>query len=133
MLSNRCRHCRREVAARRADIGREQGVADEDVAFDRVAQAVGGVAGRGHHREPQRAGLDRVAVVEGGVEGVAQRRVAGLHPEHAGEMRLHAADAVADAHGCAGRGAAQHLRGREVVGMRVGLQDPVHLKPFAAM
>lgn len=67
------------------------------MAFDRIGQAVRSVAGRGKYVEAQRPRLDHVAVDEGGIESVAQGRVIGLQTEDPGEVRLHRADAAADA------------------------------------
>jgi hypothetical protein len=117
----------REIAARGADIRREQGVTDEHVAIDAVGEAVGGMPGGGQHFDAQAARLDHVAVLQQGIERSGDGGIAGRDAEHAAEMRLHLADAGADQH--RGRGPRAQERGRtQVVGMGVGLEDPVHVQ-----
>ena len=117
----------RKVAARGADVRREQGVADPDVAIDAVAEAVGGMARRGHDLDAQRAGLDHVALGQQQLERAGQGWIVAGQREDVGEVRLHRADPRAD-RDRRGRARAQERGRREVVGVRVGLEDAVHVQ-----
>ncbi len=114
-----------KIAARGAQVGCKQRIADEHVVADAIAQAVGGVSGRRHHLDRQRAGAEQFAVGEQPIERVRQRRVGAIHREHGREVILHRGDAAADGDGHVQPGAQE--RGRaQVVGVGMGFQDEMH-------
>ncbi len=117
-----------EVGARGAEVGREQRVADEHGVADDVADAVARVARRAQHAPLELADRERLPVGEQVVELRAVRVEIG-EVEHFLERRLNAADALPD-----GDTAAEPLleigRGRQMIGVSMGLEDPVDREPL---
>jgi hypothetical protein len=85
------------------------------------------VSQRGSRPSSRRADAEAFAVGEQMIE----RGKLLLEVEHLAEDRLHLADALADRDAAAELGA-QERRGGQVVGVRVGLEDPLHPQAAAA-
>ena len=115
---------RPEIAARGANVGREQGVADERRVADDVRQAVTGMSGRRDRAQAQRTDREFIAVIEQSVELAAVRDEVIAQPEHLLEVRLHVDDAASDRDRCTG-GIVQVPGCAQMVGMRMGFQDPL--------
>jgi len=121
----------RKVGARRAHVGQEQGVADEDRILDLVGHVGRRVAGHVQGRDRQATDLEALAVGQQAVELAAVGQEAALEVEDAAEHLLHRADVRADGD-LPAQVVADVLRAREVVGMGVGFQDPLHLPALGA-
>lgn len=121
----------REVAAGSAVVGHEQGIADEGGVADQVGHAGRGMAGGVDGPGLDVADPERLAVVEQVVELAAVGGELRLGVEQLAEGVLHHGDVVAD-----GQGAAELLleevSGAEVIGMNVGLEDPLHAQALFA-
>jgi hypothetical protein len=85
-----------EVAARRAVVGHEHGVAGKDSVADDIGQTGRGMAGHMQHRGLQPADLEPVAVVEQMVELAAVAAEVGPFVEDLAEHRLDGEDLMAD-------------------------------------
>ena len=120
-----------EVAARGAEIGHEQRVADKAGIADMID-----LTGRRMARRPDRLGLEpadleALAILEQMVELRAVMGKARPGIEDLAEHVLHLADMIADADPAA----EMFLdigRRREMVGMDMGFQHPVHYQPLGA-
>ena len=117
-----------EVASPRAVVRHEQRIAREHRVAHDVAHARRRVAGRvqGSDREAART-QDLVAFGES-VELRAVDAERGVEPEDGLERALHGPYPLADHHGRT-QLALEELRRREVVGVRVGLEQQVHAQP----
>ena len=121
----------REIAARGAEVGHEQGVADEGGVADDIGQAGRRVARGVQHPRREAADREAVAVDEEPVELAAVALELGALVEDLAEGVLDDADVLADADPAA-QPLLQIGRGREVVGMDVGFEDPLDLQPVVA-
>ena len=120
-----------EVAARSAHIGHEERIAHEHRITHLVGHAGRGVAGHRQRLRLQGANRKGVAVFKQVVELAAVGSEFRLQMEDALEHVLHLGDLAADGN-FAAQVLAQIGRRREVVGMGMGFQNPVHRQVLLA-
>ena len=115
-----------EIAARRTAVGHEDRIADEERIADKIGHAVAGVTGHGDHPHFGLAETEGFVVGEQVIELRAVGGEIRFQVEDRLEGRLHLADAFADADAATAL-RLQPGRGGEVIGVRMGFQDPAQL------
>ena len=117
----------RKVTARRTHVGHEQRVAHKHGIADLIRHASWRVARHGHHAGSQITDSEHLPVLQQDIELRAVHTEFGLEIEDALEHFLHPGDLVADTD-LSSELLPQVGRRTQVVGMCMGLQDPLYLQ-----
>ncbi|MCW0466726.1 hypothetical protein NB705_003799 [Xanthomonas sacchari] len=116
-----------EIAARGAAVGHEQRIAREQRIADQVGDAVAGVAWHGDHLRLHITDREALAIGEQVIEAAARLRVR-VQAELRRETGAHLADAVADRQRRLWPSLLEPLRGGDMIGVGVGLEDPAQVQ-----